>query len=368
MRRACPQTKRGKESWYHRHDTPHNAWPVPGHCALNMADPAIYRIPTLLPPAPIRRKVFVSYFRADRLEVEEFVDRWADQENVFLPQIVGAFGRGIIKSNNAEYVIGRIRTEEIADSTVTLVLMGSCTHSRRHVDWEIQASLRRGADSLPNGLLGIVLPSQGSVALLPPRFEMNWVPENRDGYARYYVAPKSADGLRAMIEDAFRARRSRADLIKNPRESMEYNAQCKICGVTHSRRIDSKIRGAVRGSVLTAPPGAKRCFVVNFNPFSLSRQALLDFLDTQPDVLNWLFSYSLHGQVLLVAERSCSEIASLLRARFPAEFFTVSTISEMDGKMSQVYWDFVNAPKSSGHWDGLSPLAQLLLSKPPDRR
>ena len=78
-----------------------------------MADSSIYRIPTLLPPAVVRRKVFVSYFRADRLEVEEFVDRWADQEKVFLPQIVGAFGRGIIKSDDAEYVIGRIRLKRL---------------------------------------------------------------------------------------------------------------------------------------------------------------------------------------------------------------------------------------------------------------
>ena len=81
---------------------------------------------------------------------------------------------------------------------------------------------------------------------------------------------------------------------------MEYNAQCKVCGVARSRRVDAKISGAVRGAVLTPRPGAKYCFVVNFNPFSLSRQTLLDFLDTQPDVLNWIFSYALHGQVILV--------------------------------------------------------------------
>jgi hypothetical protein len=57
---------------------------------LNMADPAMYRIPTLLPPTPVRRKVFVSYFRADRLEVEEFVDRWADEEKVGLAAATGA--------------------------------------------------------------------------------------------------------------------------------------------------------------------------------------------------------------------------------------------------------------------------------------
>lgn len=325
-------------------------------------DASLYRLPPVPSPAPVRRKVFISYFRGDRLEVEEFVEHWADQEKVFLPQIVGAFGRGIINSNNAEYVIGRIRTEQIADSTVTIVLMGSCTHSRRHVDWEIQASLRRGADALPNGLLGIVLPSQGRYALLPPRFEMNWAPENHGGYARYYVTPKSAAWLRAWIEDAFEARHSRAALIKNPRVSMEYNAQCRVCGVTHSRRVDSKLKGvATRGIMTVPPPGAKRCFIVTFNPFSLSRQSVLDFLDTQPDVLNWASPNALHGQVIVVSERSCSDIAGLIRARFSGEMFTVSTISEIEGWMDQGYWNFVNAPKSSGWWDGLSSLAQAML-------
>jgi hypothetical protein len=82
---------------------------------------------------PVRRKVFVSYFRADRAEVEEFVDSWVERQRVFIPQIIGAFGRGIINSTNTEYVIGRIRTEHIAEATVTMVLVGSCTHSRRHV-------------------------------------------------------------------------------------------------------------------------------------------------------------------------------------------------------------------------------------------
>ena len=36
----------------------------------------------------------------------------------------------------------------------------SLSHSRRYVDWEIKTSLRRGSYT-PNGLLGIILPSQG---------------------------------------------------------------------------------------------------------------------------------------------------------------------------------------------------------------
>ena len=68
-----------------------------------------------------RSKVFVSYFRADKDEVEAFVHYWATSHGVLIPQIVGAYGRDLINSDDAEYVIGRLRREYIADSTITMV-------------------------------------------------------------------------------------------------------------------------------------------------------------------------------------------------------------------------------------------------------
>ena len=183
----------------------------------------------------MRRKVFISYFRGDRSEVEEFVDFWGTAQGVFIPRIVGACGGEIINSQNAEYVIAKIRHEQISDSTVTMVLVGSCTHSRRHVDWEIKASLRQGADSKPNGLVGIVLPSKGSRAHLPQRFLANWSGSDAC-YASYHSAPTSALQLSNWIEDAYQARESRAKLIKNSSEMMAYNSRCLVCNETHSLR------------------------------------------------------------------------------------------------------------------------------------
>ncbi len=65
-------------------------------------------------------------------------------------------------------VIGQIRTRYIADSTVTMVLVGRCTHSRRHVDWEIRASLRQGDVYTPNGLLGVNLAVSRNGCLVAP--------------------------------------------------------------------------------------------------------------------------------------------------------------------------------------------------------
>lgn len=181
----------------------------------------------------IRRKVFISHFREDRQEVDAFIDRFANKEKVFIPYVLGANNNDeFIHSRNPEYVMTQIRKKYLQDTTVTIVLVGSCTHSRRYVDWEIKTSLRQG-EYTPNGLMGIILPSQGNSAYLPPRLEANWSSENENCYARYWVYPNSAQQLGNWIEDAFQARTIRTRLIKNSQDMMGYNAKCKVCSVTH---------------------------------------------------------------------------------------------------------------------------------------
>jgi hypothetical protein len=164
--------------------------------------------------------------------VDDFVDKWAYREDIFTPKVLGVSSNDdFINSDNPEYVMSKIREKYLGDSTVTIILMGTCTHSRRYVDWEIKTSLRRGSYT-PNGLIGIILQSKGSSAYLPPRFEANWS-KGQNCYARYWLAPDSAQQLAGWIEDAFDARTSRANLIENSASMMKYNRQCNVHGVTH---------------------------------------------------------------------------------------------------------------------------------------
>jgi hypothetical protein len=196
----------------------------------NQPNPLFGRIPL---PTPIRRTVFISFSQHDRAAVDAFVHRWTVQERVFIPKALGlAFGADLIDSNNAEYVMGRIRQGYLADSTITLVLIGTCTHSRRFVDWEIKTSLRQGQNYTPNGLLGILLPPL-TTAHLPPRFAENWTAGELACYARYRYAPTSAEQLRGWLEDAFAARTTRANLIRNAADMMRYNATCQAHNITH---------------------------------------------------------------------------------------------------------------------------------------
>jgi hypothetical protein len=185
------------------------------------------------PPLPVRRTVFISFCQYDRAAVDDFVHRWTVEERVFIPKALGtAFGSDLINSDNAEYVMGTIRRDYLSDSTITLALIGTCTHSRRFVDWEIKASLRQGENYTPNGLLGILLSPLQS-AHLPPRFAANWERGEANCYARYRHEPSSAQELRTWLEDAFAARTTRAQLIKNSANMMRYNAKCIACNVTH---------------------------------------------------------------------------------------------------------------------------------------
>lgn len=181
----------------------------------------------------MKRKVFISYYHGDQEAVNKFVEDYSD---VFIPKTVGVKdGDFDFDSSNPQYIMRRIREEKLQDSTVTIVLIGCCTHSRRYVDWEIKASLQQG-QTLPNGLIGINLPYMGNTGAAPERLVDNLERDrqgNNVGYARYYVYPHSKNELRLWIEDAYNARINRASLIHNRHDMMKYNQICKKHGITH---------------------------------------------------------------------------------------------------------------------------------------
>ena len=182
----------------------------------------------------MRRKVFISFFGGDEELVLQFT-RWADHAGALIPRILHDAYRGdIVNSSNPDYVMQRVRKDFIGDSTVTLLLVGPCTHSRRYVDWELKATLQKGYDYSPNGLLAVALPSFANTPVhLPPRFLDNQRTDKKDGYAYFYRPPQSPAELFGWIEDAFESRTKRAGLISNGREMMGYNAKCLYCGIVH---------------------------------------------------------------------------------------------------------------------------------------
>lgn len=186
-----------------------------------------YELRNLYTPVT-RRKVFISYFHGDQSWAQTFVNTYGGPNSVFIPKALGLTysGADLINSQDADYVMNQIRERCIVDSSVQIVLVGRCTHSRRYIDWEIKRSLSAG-----NGLLGILLPPD-ITAHLPERFSANWAADG-SGYAQFRYYPQNASELRSWIEDAYEARTSRLALRKNANEVWAYNRQCEVHGVRH---------------------------------------------------------------------------------------------------------------------------------------
>ena len=141
------------------------------------------------------RKVFVSFHEDnDTKSKEEFVDRMGGliEHNAVKIDYVH-------KANRSVGDIRRyIREEYLADTTVTVVLIGVETWQRKHVDWEIGASLRETDANGRGGLVGIVLPEHPDYEKptkyprrMPPRLADNLLGD--DPYAQLYDWPKPFD-------------------------------------------------------------------------------------------------------------------------------------------------------------------------------
>lgn len=102
-----------------------------------------------------RHKVFASYHHDNDQDYRNRFDRVC--ENVIVSRSVDI--GDIDPELKTETIRRRIRDEYLRDSTVTVVLIGSQTWQRKHVDWEISSSIRATQKNPRSGLLGIFLPT-----------------------------------------------------------------------------------------------------------------------------------------------------------------------------------------------------------------
>ena len=85
-----------------------------------------------------KRRVFVSYYHGgDRSYYDLFYKTFCGQFDV----VQDNSPERRIDSDDAEYVLRRLRENHISGSSCTIVLVGQETFGRRYVDWEIEATL-----------------------------------------------------------------------------------------------------------------------------------------------------------------------------------------------------------------------------------
>ncbi|UCI21347.1 TIR domain-containing protein [Mesorhizobium sp. B2-1-8] len=176
----------------------------------------------------VTRKCFVSYHHDNQDEVSAFVRTFHHEQGAFTGRglgLVEGMAADIVDSNDTDYVMRRIREVYLRGSSVTLVMLGNCTWSRRYVDWEIQASLRQDRNIVPNGLLAIKLPSFREGTSFPDRLEANLLGRD-ECFARWISYPTNTDQLVAHIEAAYQRRSTHAQYIVNSRDRYSYNRNC----------------------------------------------------------------------------------------------------------------------------------------------
>jgi hypothetical protein len=104
-------------------------------------------------------RVFVSYHHANDQWYKEELIRWSNENEIFEDWSVHA---GDIPDEwDDEDIRIEIRDKYLRQSTVTIVLVGTETRNRKHVDWELYSSMRDSENNPKSGIIAIMLPSTG---------------------------------------------------------------------------------------------------------------------------------------------------------------------------------------------------------------
>lgn len=105
-----------------------------------------------------KHKVFISYHSNDQAYKDALLE-WNRSYDIFIDASVDT---GEIDENLSDESIRQIiRDEYLKDSSVTMLLVGTGTKNRKHVDWEIYSSMYDGQVNKKSGVLVINLPSTG---------------------------------------------------------------------------------------------------------------------------------------------------------------------------------------------------------------
>lgn len=151
-----------------------------------------------LPKLQTKRKTFVSFYH--KLD-QDYRERF---DNLFSDLVVAKSVKdGDIDSDNSdEYIKQLIQKEYLYDTTVLVVLLGSKTYCRKHVDWEVSGALNFKVGDHYAGLLLLKLP--GYTGQLSERLQANV----DSGYAILKNWTDDRVLLQQHIEDAFTNRKA----------------------------------------------------------------------------------------------------------------------------------------------------------------
>ena len=114
-------------------------------------------------------KLFISYYHYSDQSYKDSLVTWGEQHGIFIDRSVDT--DDISDDLSDQYIREIIRDEYLRDSTVTIVLVGTETKRRKHVDWEIYSSMYDGKVNKKSGLVVINLPETSSDLVHAPHGE-----------------------------------------------------------------------------------------------------------------------------------------------------------------------------------------------------
>lgn len=102
-----------------------------------------------------KHKVFISYHHANDQKYKEKLLELNEKYDLFIDMSVDT---GEIREDlSDERIREKIRDEYLRDSTITILLVGSETKCRKHVDWELYSSMYNGKVNKQSGIIVIQL-------------------------------------------------------------------------------------------------------------------------------------------------------------------------------------------------------------------
>ena len=164
-----------------------------------------------------RHKVFISYHHEGDQEYKNRLAQALTDKSVDMSVRQDEIQEEGIPLDEISRII---RDDHIADATVAIVLIGKCSWQRKHVDWEISASLIDRRNNPRCGLLGLLLPTHPDYRkrpdkrnhhLIPPRLADNI--HGPDPFAAICDWSKNGLGrkIAPKIHDAFLRRNKQPD-------------------------------------------------------------------------------------------------------------------------------------------------------------
>ncbi len=148
-------------------------------------------------------KVFISYYHDNDQGYKEQLVKFGKDNSIFMDASVDT--RDISDDLSDERIREIIRDGYLRDSTVTIVLVGTETKRRKHVDWEIYSSMYDGKVNKKSGILVVNLSETGSEHIHTSHGEeernlypdiMSWVSiDSKTKYEDRYMPARLMDNL-----------------------------------------------------------------------------------------------------------------------------------------------------------------------------